>query len=117
MKINFQFNFSFFNFSFFKLNDFSQLRFFLFRKREAEKKKKNSFGNAVYSIRFDEDSEDPPSCFGAKYHFQLEEQVDVAEFLVSFDVLEYICKMEGLKCKHKVVYFDSFQIYKVVYKI
>ena len=72
------------------------------RKREAEKKKKNSFGNAVYSIRFDEDSADPPACFGAKYHFQLEEQVDVAEFLVNFDVLEYICKMEGLKCKHKV---------------
>ena len=81
---------------------------FYFRKREAEKKKKNSFGNAVYSIRFDEESEDPPSCFGAKYHFQLEEQVDVAEFLVNFDVLEYICKMEGLKCKHKVVFKIRF---------
>jgi len=78
------------------------------RKREAEKKKKNSFGNAVYSIRFDEESEDPPSCFGAKYHFQLEEQVDVAEFLVNFDVLEYICKMEGLKLILRKSFKDFF---------
>ena len=70
-----------------------------FRKREAEKKKKNSFGNAVYSIRFDDDCEDPAPCFGGKYHFQLEEQVDVAEFIVNFNVLKYICEQEGLKCE------------------
>ena len=68
----------------------------ILRYRLAKKKNSNEFGNAIYKIRFDEMTEEIPT-FGAKYHFKLEEQVDIAEFLVYFPVLEMICKEQGLK--------------------
>lgn len=72
------------------------------RYREAKRKGKHSFGNSIYSITFPESTPDPPAIFNATYHFQLEEQVNIEEFLVYFPVLKDICEQNGLKCK----YFD-----------
>ena len=78
------------------------------RWREVKRKGKDQFGNAIYSITFPEGSPDPPGIFNATYHFKLEEQVDIAEFLVYFPVLKDICEQNGLKCKFFQV-FKNFQ--------
>jgi len=77
------------------------------RYRLAKKKNSNEFGNAIYKIRFEEMAEEIPT-FGAKYHFKLEEQVDIAEFLVYFPVLEMICKEQGLKLILRKPFRDFF---------
>lgn len=74
----------------------------------AQKKGERQFGNAIYKISFDEDRNFQPPIFNAKYHFQLEEQVDIEEFLVYFPVLEDICKKEGLKLIMRKSFRDFF---------
>ena len=67
----------------------------------------NSFGNSIYSIKFDDKFLDPNykiPIFGAKYDFHLEGVVDCPEFLVYFPVFEEICLKYGLK----LVYRKSF---------
>ena len=77
--------------------DFFEIRF---RYRHAKKvDRKEEFGNSVYKVAFARGARDPPPIFGATYHFQLEEQVNVEEFLVFQPVFEDICKEYGLECK------------------
>lgn len=63
------------------------------------------FGNAAYSLRFDEDlaaqkfpAERP---FGIKYHFHLEDAVDLPEYLVHFPTLQKIAEENGLQLEMK----------------
>merc|ERR1712168_171634 len=79
------------------------------RWREVKRKGKNQFGNAIYSITFPESSPDPPGIFNATYHFKLEEQVDIAEFLVYFPVLKDNCEQNGLKLILKKSFSDFFK--------
>ena len=67
------------------------------RYREAKKKGSSEFGNSIYSITFPDACPDPPAIFNATYHFKLEEQVNIEEFLVYFPVLKDICEQNGLK--------------------
>ena len=70
------------------------------RYRHAKKvDKKEEFGNSVYKVAFTRGARDPPRIFGATYHFQLEEQVDVEEFLVFQPVFADICREYGLEGK------------------
>ena len=71
------------------------------RLREAKKNGKTEFGNEIFSIKFPREHQDPPPVFNATYHYQLEEQVNIEEFLVYFPVLEEICKENGLKGNYK----------------
>ncbi|KAM6277379.1 mRNA cap guanine-N(7) methyltransferase isoform 2-T3 [Spheniscus humboldti] len=54
--------------------------------KRLEASETNSFGNEVYSVKFEKKGEYP--LFGCKYDFHLEEVVDVPEFLVYFPLLE-----------------------------
>lgn len=57
-----------------------------FCRKRLEASETNSFGNEVYSVKFEKKGEYP--LFGCKYDFHLEEVVDVPEFLVYFPLLE-----------------------------
>ncbi|CAG2100111.1 unnamed protein product, partial [Medioppia subpectinata] len=68
--------------------------------KRLRKSETNSFGNSVYSIKFDDKFNDTNykiPIFGAKYDFHLDGVVDCPEFLVYFPVFEDICKEYDLK--------------------
>jgi mRNA (guanine-N7-)-methyltransferase len=46
-----------------------------------------TFGNEIYKVEFQCDTELPLPLFGAKYNFHLEGVVDCPEFLVHFPTL------------------------------
>ena len=69
------------------------------RFREAKAHGYSKFGNDIFSVKFPAHYQDPPSIFNAVYNYQLEEQVNIEEFLVYFPVLEDICRQHGLKCE------------------
>lgn len=79
------------------------------RLREAKKNGKTEFGNEIFSIKFPREHQDPPPVFNATYHYQLEEQVNIEEFLVYFPVLEEICKENGLKVIMKKSFKEFFE--------
>ncbi|XP_058451910.1 mRNA cap guanine-N7 methyltransferase [Malaya genurostris] len=60
----------------------------------------DSFGNDVYRISFQCDTEKPP-LFGAKYNFQLDGVVDCPEFLVHFPTLIKLARKFGLRLIEK----------------
>ena len=70
--------------------------------------KKEEFGNSVYKVAFTRGARDPPRIFGATYHFQLEEQVDVEEFLVFQPVFADICREYGLEGKSQILEWSIF---------
>jgi len=80
------------------------------RYRHAKKvDKKEEFGNSVYKVAFTRGARDPPRIFGATYHFQLEEQVDVEEFLVFQPVFADICKEYGLELVMRKSFKEFFE--------
>ena len=66
-----------------------------------------SFGNAFYKIKLDENSFDleHPPLFGCKYHFNLDDLIDVPEFMVNRALLVQICKEHNLE----LIYFQPFR--------
>jgi hypothetical protein len=70
--------------------------------------KKEEFGNSVYKVAFTRGARDPPRIFGATYHFQLEEQVDVEEFLVFQPVFADICREYGLEGNSRILECSMF---------
>lgn len=66
-----------------------------------------SFGNEVYSVRFDH--KEQYSLFGCQYHFNLEGVVDVPEFLVYFPLLEEMAKRYGMKLLFKYRFSEFFE--------
>lgn len=64
----------------------SMFDYISFYRKRLEASETNSFGNDVYSVKFEKKGEYP--LFGCKYDFHLEEVVDVPEFLVYFPLLE-----------------------------
>ncbi|KAM8966384.1 mRNA cap guanine-N(7) methyltransferase [Pelodytes ibericus] len=71
--------------------------------KRLETSETNSFGNDVYSVKFQEKGNYP--LFGCKYDFSLEGVVNVPEFLVYFPVLIEMAK----KYKMKLIYKKSFR--------
>ncbi|XP_075682581.1 mRNA cap guanine-N(7) methyltransferase [Rhinoderma darwinii] len=71
--------------------------------KRLEASDKNSFGNDVYSVTFQEKGSYP--LFGCKYDFKLEGVVNVPEFLVYFPALVEMAK----KYKMKLIYKKTFQ--------
>ncbi|GAB0087257.1 mRNA cap guanine-N7 methyltransferase [Sergentomyia squamirostris] len=68
----------------------------------------HTFGNDVYSITFQCDTENPP-LFGAKYHFHLEDVVDCPEFLVYFPMLVKLARKFGLELVMRERFCDFYQ--------
>lgn len=92
-----------------------------YRKR-LEASPTNSFGNDIYTVKFEKKGEYP--LFGCKYDFHLEGVVDVPEFLVYFPLLEewvylwlpYIMKLEEIN-KHVCWNIPSWHLpYFLTYK-
>jgi len=79
------------------------------RFREAKAHGYSKFGNDIFSVKFPAHYQDPPSIFNAVYNYQLEEQVNIEEFLVYFPVLEDICRQHGLKLIMKKSFGDFFK--------
>ncbi|BFF93248.1 mRNA cap guanine-N7 methyltransferase [Drosophila madeirensis] len=77
------------------------------RKREADPDAK-SFGNDVYNIKFDCET-DPLPLFGAKYQFHLEGVVDCPEFLVHFPTLVKLGRKYGLKLVRRTTFADYYK--------
>ncbi|XP_017152729.1 mRNA cap guanine-N7 methyltransferase [Drosophila miranda] len=77
------------------------------RKREAGPDAQ-SFGNDVYNIKFDCET-DPLPLFGAKYQFHLEGVVDCPEFLVHFPTLVKLGRKYGLKLVRKTTFADYYK--------
>lgn len=68
----------------------------------------DTFGNDVYSITFQCDTENPP-LFGAKYNFHLEDVVDCPEFLVHFPTLVKLARKFGLELVLRERFGDFYQ--------
>ncbi|XP_055681660.1 mRNA cap guanine-N7 methyltransferase [Lutzomyia longipalpis] len=68
----------------------------------------HTFGNDVYSIDFQCDTEKPP-LFGAKYNFHLEGVVDCPEFLVHFPTLVKLARKFGLELTMRERFGDFYQ--------
>lgn len=61
----------------------------IFSRYRLRKSKDLKFGNDLYHISADSELNlDEVPLFGAKYHFHLEEVVDVPEYLIYFPLLE-----------------------------
>ncbi|XP_065827685.1 mRNA cap guanine-N7 methyltransferase-like [Oscarella lobularis] len=75
------------------------------------KSKDLKFGNDLYHISADSELNlDEVPLFGAKYHFHLEEVVDVPEYLIYFPLLEKILKEEyGMNCVLETPFHDFFE--------
>ncbi|KAL3283342.1 hypothetical protein HHI36_006490 [Cryptolaemus montrouzieri] len=73
----------------------------------ARKADSSVFGNDVYKVVFDCDTNKPP-LFGAKYNFYLDGVVDCPEFLVHFPTLVKLAKKYGLKFVKKEKFYDFF---------
>ncbi|XP_058060441.1 mRNA cap guanine-N7 methyltransferase [Anopheles bellator] len=71
----------------------------------------DSFGNAIYNIKFLCDTEKPP-LFGAKYNFRLDDVVDCPEFLVHFPTLEKLALRHGLQLVEKKRFEEVFEEWK-----
>lgn len=56
-----------------------------------------TFGNEIYKVEFQCDTEPPLPLFGAKYNFHLEGVVDCPEFLVHFPTLVKLAEKYGLQ--------------------
>ncbi|KAM8715577.1 hypothetical protein ACLKA7_002601 [Drosophila subpalustris] len=67
-----------------------------------------SFGNDVYSIEFECDTESLP-LFGAKYQFHLEGVVDCPEFLVHFPTLVKLGRKYGLQLIRRSTFADYYK--------
>uniref|UniRef100_A0A1L8DGV5 mRNA cap guanine-N(7) methyltransferase n=1 Tax=Nyssomyia neivai TaxID=330878 RepID=A0A1L8DGV5_9DIPT len=68
----------------------------------------HTFGNDVYNIDFQCDTEKPP-LFGAKYNFHLEGVVDCPEFLVHFPTLVKLARKFGLELVMRERFGDYHQ--------
>ncbi|XP_059618402.1 mRNA cap guanine-N7 methyltransferase [Phlebotomus argentipes] len=68
----------------------------------------DTFGNDVYSITFQCDTEKPP-LFGAKYNFHLEDVVDCPEFLVHFPTLVKLARNFGLELVMRERFGDFYK--------
>ncbi|XP_017068121.1 mRNA cap guanine-N7 methyltransferase [Drosophila eugracilis] len=66
------------------------------------------FGNDVYSIEFDCET-DPLPLFGAKYQFHLEGVVDCPEFLVHFPTLVKLGRKYGLQLLKRSTFSDYYK--------
>ncbi|XP_052866953.1 mRNA cap guanine-N7 methyltransferase [Anopheles cruzii] len=71
----------------------------------------DSFGNAIYNIKFLCDTDKPP-LFGAKYNFRLDDVVDCPEFLVHFPTLEKLALRHGLRLVEKKRFEEVFEEWK-----
>lgn len=67
-----------------------------------------SFGNDVYKVNFDCDTNKPPF-FGAKYNFHLDGVVDCPEFLVHFPTFVKLSKKYGLKLVKKEKFYEYYE--------
>ncbi|CAH1175733.1 unnamed protein product [Phaedon cochleariae] len=72
----------------------------------------NSYGNKVYRVSLDFDTNKPP-LFGAKYNFHLDGVVDCPEFLVHFPTLVKLAKKFGLKLVRQEKFCDFFERMKM----
>lgn len=70
-----------------------------------------SFGNDLYRITFQCDTEQPP-LFGAKYNFELDGVVNCPEFLVYFPLLVKLARKFGLQLLMKERFEDYFYKHK-----
>lgn len=68
----------------------------------------NRFGNDVYQVEFECDTNKPP-LFGAKYKFYMDDAVDCPEFLVHFDTFVKLAKKFGLKLAKKEKFYEFFE--------
>jgi hypothetical protein len=68
-------------------NKTAELFVFIFVHRNRQQNAGGTFGNEIYKIEFQCDTEPPLPLFGAKYNFHLEGVVDCPEFLVHFPTL------------------------------
>ncbi|KAJ8898367.1 hypothetical protein PR048_003727 [Dryococelus australis] len=68
----------------------------------------NVFGNDLYTIEFECDTEHLP-LFGAKYNFHLEGVVDCPEFLVHFPTLKKMAEKFGLRLVSKKKFSDFYK--------
>ncbi|EDW63661.1 mRNA cap guanine-N7 methyltransferase [Drosophila virilis] len=66
------------------------------------------FGNDVYSIEFECDTESLP-LFGAKYQFHMEGVVDCPEFLVHFPTLVKLGRRHGLQLVRRSTFAEYFR--------
>ncbi|XP_057687913.1 mRNA cap guanine-N7 methyltransferase [Corythoichthys intestinalis] len=66
-----------------------------------------SFGNDVFRVSFRERGRYP--LFGCQYHFNLEQVVDVPEFLVYFPLFEHMAKNYGMSLVSKQRFSEFFR--------
>ncbi|XP_065205594.1 mRNA cap guanine-N7 methyltransferase [Planococcus citri] len=74
-----------------------------------KKSDSSSFGNEVFSIKFDSEDKESFALFGAKYEFFLEGVVNCPEFLVHFPTLIKLASNFGLKLVAKERFQDYFE--------
>ncbi|CAH0558088.1 unnamed protein product [Brassicogethes aeneus] len=74
----------------------------------AKKNNTRTFGNDLFEVSLDFDTNDPP-LFGGKYHFQLDGVVDCPEFLVHFPTFVELAKKYGLKLERKEKFYDFYE--------
>lgn len=74
----------------------------------ARKSNSNSYGNDVYKVKFDCNTNKPPF-FGAKYNFHLDGVVDCPEFLVHFSTFIKLAKKYGLKLAKKEKFYEFYE--------
>ncbi|XP_030042493.1 mRNA cap guanine-N(7) methyltransferase [Microcaecilia unicolor] len=67
----------------------------------------DSFGNEVYTVKFQKKGE--YALFGCKYDFNLEEVVNVPEFLVYFPLLVEMAKKYQMKLVYKKTFREYFE--------
>ncbi|KAH8283674.1 hypothetical protein KR018_011654 [Drosophila ironensis] len=79
----------------------------IIRRLRAAGPEARSFGNDVYSIAFDCET-DPLPLFGAKYQFHLEGVVDCPEFLVHFPTLVKLGRKYGLQLLRRSTFADYY---------
>ncbi|XP_017775449.1 PREDICTED: mRNA cap guanine-N7 methyltransferase [Nicrophorus vespilloides] len=72
----------------------------------------NKFGNDVYKVSFECDTDRPP-LFGARYNFHLDGVVHCPEFLVHFPTLTELAKKYGLKLVNKEKFYNTFERLKL----
>ncbi|XP_074060374.1 mRNA cap guanine-N(7) methyltransferase [Macrotis lagotis] len=75
--------------------------------KRLEASETESFGNEVYTVRFQKKGEYP--LFGCKYHFNLEGVVDVPEFLVYFPLLIEMAKKYNMKLVYKKTFLEFYE--------
>ncbi|XP_063779472.1 mRNA cap guanine-N7 methyltransferase [Pseudophryne corroboree] len=75
--------------------------------KRLEASDKNSFGNDVYGVTFQEKGNYP--LFGCKYEFNLEGVVNVPEFLVYFPMLVEMAKKYNMKLIYKKTFQEFFE--------